>query len=56
MKNLKLAAGEQKERTIVNVGSVEVGRGLTVIAGPCSVESEAQTLETAGRSRLPAWI
>jgi len=47
MKNLKLAAREQKERTIVNVGSVEVGRGLTVIAGPCSVESEAQTLETA---------
>jgi len=47
MKNLKLAAREQKERTIVNVGGVEVGRGLTVIAGPCSVESEEQTLETA---------
>jgi len=47
MKNLKIAAREQKERTIVNVGDVEVGRGLTVIAGPCSVESEEQTLETA---------
>ena len=47
MKNLKLASGDQKKRTIVNVGGVEVGRGLTVIAGPCSVESEEQTLETA---------
>ena len=47
MKNLKLAARDQQERTIVNVGGVELGRGLTVIAGPCSVESEEQTLETA---------
>jgi 3-deoxy-7-phosphoheptulonate synthase len=47
VKNLKLAARDQKERTIVNVGGVELGRGLTVIAGPCSVESEEQTLETA---------
>ena len=47
MKNLKLASREQKERTIVNVGGVEVGRDLVVIAGPCSVESEAQTIETA---------
>ena len=47
MKNLKLASRDQKKRTIVNVGGVEVGRGLTIIAGPCSVESEEQTLETA---------
>ena len=47
MKNLKLASREQKERTIVNVGGVEVGNGLVIIAGPCSVESEKQTLETA---------
>jgi len=47
MKNLKLASREQNKRTIVNVGGVEVGRGLVVIAGPCSVESETQTLETA---------
>lgn len=47
MKSLKLASREEKERTIVNVGGVEVGRGLVVIAGPCSVESEEQTLETA---------
>ncbi len=47
MKNLKLASRDQKTRTIVNVGHVEIGRGLVVIAGPCSVESEKQTLETA---------
>jgi 3-deoxy-7-phosphoheptulonate synthase len=47
MKNLKLASREQKKRTVVTVGGVEVGRGLVVIAGPCSVESEKQTLETA---------
>ena len=47
MKNLKLASREQKERTIVNVGGVEVGHGLVIIAGPCSVESEKQTIETA---------
>ena len=47
MKNLKLASREQKEKTIVNVGGVEIGRGLVVIAGPCSVESREQTIETA---------
>jgi 3-deoxy-7-phosphoheptulonate synthase len=47
MKNLKLAAGGKKARTIVDVSGIQVGRGFTVIAGPCSVESEAQTLETA---------
>jgi 3-deoxy-D-arabino-heptulosonate 7-phosphate (DAHP) synthase len=47
MKNLKLASREQKERTIVNVGDVEVGHGLVIIAGPCSVENEKQTIETA---------
>ena len=47
MKNLKLASRDQKKRTIISVGGVEVGRGLVVIAGPCSVESEKQTIETA---------
>ncbi|MCG6909310.1 MAG: 3-deoxy-7-phosphoheptulonate synthase [Deltaproteobacteria bacterium] len=47
MKNLKLASIEQKERSVVNAGGVEVGKGLVVIAGPCSVESEKQTIETA---------
>jgi 3-deoxy-7-phosphoheptulonate synthase len=47
MKNLKLASQETEQRTIVNVNGIEVGRDFVVIAGPCSVESEAQILDTA---------
>jgi len=47
MKNLKLVARETKARTVVNVSGVEIGRDFVVIAGPCSVESETQLLETA---------
>jgi len=47
MKNLKLASRETKQRTVINVSDVEFGRNFVVIAGPCSVESEAQTIETA---------
>src|SRR6476620_6838315 len=38
----------RQSRTIVDVGGVKVGGGdLVVIAGPCSVESHDQLLETA---------
>ncbi len=38
------------EDTIVHVGSIQVGGGgLTLIAGPCSVESEAQIVDIAKR-------
>lgn len=47
MKNLKLASGKKGDRTIVKVSNVEIGHGFVVIAGPCSVESESQVLETA---------
>lgn len=47
MKNLKLVARETKTRTVVNVSGIEIGRDFVVIAGPCSVESEMQLLETA---------
>jgi 3-deoxy-7-phosphoheptulonate synthase len=47
MKNLKLASIDRTPRTVVWVGDVPVGEGFSVIAGPCSVESEAQMLETA---------
>lgn len=47
MKNIKLAALNGGGRTVVRVGNVRVGAGFIVIAGPCSVESEEQTLETA---------
>jgi 3-deoxy-7-phosphoheptulonate synthase len=36
------------ERSVVNVGGVRIGDGsLTVAAGPCAVESEAQLVQTA---------
>ncbi len=47
MMNLRLARLEENSRTIVQVHGVSVGKGLTIIAGPCSVENERQLLETA---------
>jgi 3-deoxy-7-phosphoheptulonate synthase len=47
MKNLKLVAREIKKGTVIRVADVEIGRDFVVIAGPCSVESEKQILETA---------
>jgi 3-deoxy-7-phosphoheptulonate synthase len=35
------------ESTVVRAGGVAIGAGLIVIAGPCSVESRRQILETA---------
>ena len=45
----KLVSREVREEdTIVDVGGIEIGgRGITVMAGPCSVESKDQILETA---------
>lgn len=47
MKGLRLTGMNGSGRTIVKVGSVEVGRGFVFIVGPCSVESEEQTLQIA---------
>jgi len=47
MKNLKLVTGTSGKRTVVMVDNVAVGRDLVVIAGPCSIESEEQTMITA---------
>lgn len=48
MKPYKLVSREfRPEPTVVRVGEVEVGRDFVVIAGPCSVESEEQVVETA---------
>lgn len=48
MKNLKLvAASEDSRRSVIRVGDVNIGRDFVVIAGPCSVESERQTIDTA---------
>ena len=47
MKNLKLVARETKKGTVVKVADIEIGRDFVVIAGPCSVDSEKQILDTA---------
>jgi len=47
MKGLKLTSLNGSTRTKVKVGPVTVGEGFVVVAGPCSVESESQILETA---------
>ncbi|MCP4666564.1 MAG: 3-deoxy-7-phosphoheptulonate synthase [Deltaproteobacteria bacterium] len=39
--------GEANKRTVVTVGNVRIGEDFVVIAGPCSVESEKQIIETA---------
>ncbi|NOS99687.1 MAG: 3-deoxy-7-phosphoheptulonate synthase [Phycisphaerales bacterium] len=48
-KPYKLTSREmQPEDTVVRVNGVEIGgEGITVIAGPCSVESADQTIDTA---------
>jgi 3-deoxy-7-phosphoheptulonate synthase len=47
MKNLRLASRRTPNPTTVRVAEVDIGRNFVVIAGPCSVESEAQTMEAA---------
>ena len=49
LKPYKLASREfQPERTVVNVGGVLIGgKQVVVMAGPCSIESEQQIMETA---------
>ncbi|MCM8776715.1 MAG: 3-deoxy-7-phosphoheptulonate synthase [Candidatus Omnitrophica bacterium] len=49
LKEYKLASREfHPADTLIKVGNVEIGRNtLTIIAGPCSVESKAQLLKTA---------
>jgi len=49
MENLKLTTIKAKDqaRTLIKVRDVTIGQGFTVIAGPCSIESEEQAVETA---------
>ncbi|BBD71858.1 3-deoxy-7-phosphoheptulonate synthase [Sulfodiicoccus acidiphilus] len=43
-----LASNEWKEKTLVEVGNVEIGgKRVVVAAGPCAVEDEQQVVETA---------
>ncbi len=46
--NLKLCLKRsENHKTIIKVGNVRIGYDFTMIAGPCSVESEEQTYQTA---------
>ncbi len=48
MNNLKLSGRKPDEaRSVIEVGGVRIGEEFLVIAGPCSVETEEQTLRTA---------
>lgn len=49
MKDLKLSAinGRDDRRSVVTVGDVRIGLDFLLIAGPCSVENEVQTVTTA---------
>jgi len=47
MKGLKLSSLDESGRSKVKVGPVTFGEGFVIVAGPCSVESEAQMMETA---------
>ena len=48
MNNLKLTGKKPDAlRSVVEVGGVRMGEEFVVIAGPCSVESEDQTIRTA---------
>ena len=47
MKDIKLATSTGHPRTTIRVGEATFGGDFVVIAGPCSVESEEQTLAVA---------
>ncbi|MEM9444234.1 MAG: 3-deoxy-7-phosphoheptulonate synthase [Verrucomicrobiota bacterium] len=50
-KRYKLVSREGRSGTVISVGNLKIGEGqeLAVMAGPCSVESEKQIIETASR-------
>lgn len=48
MKNLKLVKiNEENPRSTIKVGNSVIGKDFVIVGGPCSVESEEQTLKTA---------
>lgn len=51
-KGWKLGSRAHKpENTVIHVGTARIGDGFTVIAGPCSVESEEQVMACAAHVR-----
>ncbi len=47
MKDIKLVSLKNNKKTIIQVGNVRIGQDFVLIAGPCSVENEEQTLKIA---------
>ena len=48
MNKLRLTSkSEEHQKTIIDVAGVKIGQDLTIIAGPCSVETEKQVVGTA---------
>jgi len=47
MNNIKLASLQHTQKTTIPIAGITVGKDLTVIAGPCSVENKKQTLSIA---------
>jgi 3-deoxy-7-phosphoheptulonate synthase len=47
MNDIKLAALSSNNRTTIQIGSIRMGKDFALIAGPCSVENEDQTLKVA---------
>ncbi|MEI6093131.1 MAG: 3-deoxy-7-phosphoheptulonate synthase [bacterium] len=45
--NLKLASLGENKKTIIKIGDLKIGKDFLLIAGPCTVESEEQMLQTA---------
>jgi len=46
-KDLRLISQEKDKKTIIEIGDLRIGEDFMVIAGPCAVENEKQTIETA---------
>ncbi|MFP4461550.1 MAG: 3-deoxy-7-phosphoheptulonate synthase [Thermotogota bacterium] len=48
MEGLNLCTKQsERQKTVVKVGTVEIGKEIVIIAGPCSVETEDQMIETS---------
>jgi len=48
MEGLKLCIKQSgRQKTIVKVGNIRIGKDIVIIAGPCSVETDDQMIETA---------
>ncbi|MCL2294101.1 MAG: 3-deoxy-7-phosphoheptulonate synthase [Spirochaetes bacterium] len=48
MEDLKLAViNKENKRTVIDINGIQIGKDFAVIAGPCSVETEEQTIKTA---------